>query len=864
VTGCPLPAPYEFEGFQLDVARYELRRNGRVLKLEKIPMELLILLISRQGELVSREEIIEKLWGQDVFIETEHGINTAVRKIRQTLGDDPERSRFVQTVVGKGYRFVGAVSSGVGATSPSNGVLSKSGHDNGAESADEAATKDDPPLEAIPHGITTVAPVSGNGHRAMLPGTTRSDSEDRRPKSAKPRGRRWYATGLLANVTGTELPVVSGHPVVPALTASDSKPPDGAVRFWRSAFLLAPVVLLGLGVCSWWFFFRRAPAAGEKNVLVLADFTNTTGDPVFDGTLRQGLSAQLEQSPFLSILPDDHIQETVQMMGEKWDTKLTPKIAREVCQRTASNAVLNGSIAQVGGEYLLSLQAANCSNGDSLAITEFRATDKNHVLDSLGKAASDIRRKLGESPSSIKTYDVPLERVTTSSLEALKLFSVYARGGGLISPVPVLQRVVELDPNFASAYVQLSDAFDEAGEAELASMYAQKAFDLCARVSERERLSISATYYSATLGDSESELRTLAVSQQLYPRDWGPWNNSSETHLSLGDYARGLKEAMEALRLAPNKMNPYLNVGRAFVALGRCDDAKRVAEQALTQGFDHREVHILMYRAAFLDRNSTRMERQMARLLEGDPAFGPLWERSTTEAYFGRLRKSRSFCGRALQAISGKNLNELSAMIRDAEALREIEFGNVSQANQGIAAAVALSSGRKAKILAALALARAGQPTRAQSIVEDLDRSFPSHTLIQHYWLPTIRASIELARKNPSRALDTLNGVSYELGDSGLLVGNLYPVYLRGQAYLSAHQAEEAATEFQRFLDQRSVALNSPLAALAQLGLARAYSLQGDMANARRAYRQFLTLWADADPDIPILKQAKAEYAKLQ
>ena len=589
---------------------------------------------------------------------------------------------------------------------------------------------------------------------------------------------------------------------------------------------------VAIAVSASWFFSDRPHSLTAKDTIVLADFTNATGDPVFDGALRQGLSVQLEQSPFLSIISDEQVRETLEQMSQKPDARLTPEIAREVCQRTSSAVVLDGTVAEIGSRYQLTLRASNCVDGKSVASDEVLAKDKDSVLDALSTASSDIRKKLGESPDSIKKYDVPLEQVTTSSLEALKLFSAYARGGGLISPLPVLQRVVELDPNFAGAYVQLSDVADNAGEAELASQYAQRAFDLRARVGERERLGITATYYAATLGDSELELRSWEVLQQLYPREWGAWNDLAATRRSLGDYVRSLKEALEAMRLAPNMMNPYLNVGHAYVALGRCDDAKQVAEQALARGFDRPEVHLLMYWAAFLDSDSTEMERQMAQLLakEGKPAFGPLWERSTTEAYFGRLKNSGSFSKRALQAISGKNLNELSAMIRDIEALREIEFGNVSQANQGIAAAVALSSGRNAKILSALELARAGQPTRAQALVEDLDRSFPSHTLIQHYWLPTIRGSIELARNNPSGALDALNGVSYELGDTGLLVGNLYPVYLRGQAYLAAHQATQAAAEFQKFLDHSGVVLTSPLGAIARLGLARAYSLQGDKA----------------------------------
>ena len=761
-----------FGVFELDLQSGGLRKGRTRIRLQDQPLRVLIALLKKPGEVVSREELRQELWPSDTFVDFEHGLRVAVNKLRQALSDDPDEPRYVETLPKRGYRFI------------------------------------------FPVTLAPSATVVENGDA----------------------------------------------------TRARAEPGGNVQRFTRIVVLAGSVALLGSAISARWFLSREKHFLTEKDIIVLADFTNTTGDAVFDGTLRQGLSAQLEQSPFLSIISDDHIHETLRMMGQKPDAKLTPEITREVCQRTSSAAVLDGSIAQIGAQYVLTLKAVNCSNGDLLASTDVRASDKNHVLDSLGRAASKIRSKLGESRTSIKKYDVPLEQVTTSSLEALKLFSVYARGGGLVSPVPVLQRVVELDPNFAAAYTQLSDAAYDAGEAELASEYAQKAFDLRERVSERERLLISATYYGATLGDSELELRSWEVLQQIYPRDWGPWNNSASTRLSLGDYTRALKDGQEALQLDPNKMNPYINSGRALLCLGRSEEAKQAAKQALARGFDLPDIHILIYRAAFLEGDTKEMEIQMAPLLakEGEGAFDPLWERSTTEAYFGRLKKSRAFSRRALEAVSGKNLNELTAMIRDAESLREAEFGDSGPAKQHVAAALALSSGRSAKIFTALALARAGDASRAELLANELSKQFPSYTLLQRYWLPTIRGAIELARNDPSRALDALNGVSYELGDNGGLAGNLYPVYLRGQAYLGVHQGRESAAEFQKFLDHRSIVLNSPLGALAHLGLARAYSIQSEKSKARSAYQGFLSTWKDADSDIPILKQAKAEYGRLQ
>jgi DNA-binding winged helix-turn-helix (wHTH) protein/tetratricopeptide (TPR) repeat protein len=644
---------------------------------------------------------------------------------------------------------------------------------------------------------------------------------------------------------------------------------ERATRFSWAAIIGATVVIAGLAASGWRFFPRKTHLLTEKDTIVLADFVNTSGDMVFDGTLRQGLSVQLEQSPFLRILSDQQIQQTLQMMGQKSDAKLTPGIARELCQRTGSAAVLDGSIAQIGSRYLLTLKAVNCSSGELLSSAEAQASDKSHVLDALGKTASEIRNKLGESLASIQKFDVPLEQVTTSSLEALKIFSVYARGGGLVPALPMLLHVVELDPNFADAYAQLSDAYDDLGETDLASENAQKAFDRRDRVSERERLSITAKYYYYTLGDLDQELRTHRVFEQVYPRAWGPWNDASGTWRILGDHERALKEAREALRLNPDAVNPYLNVGSALLCLERKEEARQIAKQALAHGIEVPGTHLLIYQIAFLENDNKEMEAQLGPFLGEsgkEPSLEALFVQSSTDAHFGRLKSSLTYSERALEIAKRNNFHELAAQVHAIDALREAEFGDFGRARQDAGMALTLSSGRSAKLFTALALARAGQVRSAQALVDELDRRFPSNTLMKWYWLPTIRGSIELARQNPAKAIAALQSVSYELGDVGFSAGNgnLYPVYVRGQAYLETHQGKEAAAEFQKFLDHRSIALNSPLAALAHLGLARAYSLQGDSAKARGSYENFLALWKHADRDVPILKQAKAEYARLQ
>lgn len=770
----------KFGEFELNSARYELRRNGQPLKLERIPMDLLILLAEKEGNVVSRQEIIERLWGSDVFVDTEHGINTAIRKIRSALREDAERPRFVQTVQGKGYRFVAEKNGDVVAVTPA--------------------------------------------HRR-----TSEESPNRTPLAA-------------------------------AIGDSGVRQPS-----WQFGWLLASAalaILLGLG--GWSFARRNRRALTAKDTIVLAEFTNTTDDPVFNDTLRQGTLVQLEQSPFLSIITDGQVADALHRMGLNPGTELTPDVAREVCLRTGSAAVLNGNIAQVGSQYDLSLRAVACVDGAALASTEALASDKDHVLGALGKTASEMRSKLGESRTSIQKFDLPLQQVTTSSLEALREFSVYANGRGRVPPFPVLLRVIELDPNFAAAYGQLADAYTDLGEFELASQYAQKAFDLRNRVSERERLGINSTYYYAVLGDLDQELRTYPVSERMYPRDWGFWNNSAATRLWLGDYTRAAQEASQALQLEPDALNPYINLGSALLFLNRRDEVKKIANQALARGFDSSAIHLLLYDVAFLENDVREMDAQLSPLLEKPEALNAQVTQSMTEAYSGRLKRFLVISEQAFQIASKGNNKELAAQIRDAEALRQAEFGNLAAASRTAATALSISSGRNAKIFTALALARARETSRAQALANELRVQLPSHTLLQRYWLPTIQASIELARNNPSKALDILQTVSYEYGNADFPVGNLYSVYVRGQAYLATGQAKAAAAEFQRLLDHRSIVLNSPLVPLACLNLARAYSLQGDAEKARVSYRDFLSWWKNADPDIPIMKQAKAEYVRLQ
>ena len=628
--------------------------------------------------------------------------------------------------------------------------------------------------------------------------------------------------------------------------------------------IVVPAAALLVALIAGGLYWRshRSARLTEKDTLVRADFTNTTGDAIFDDTLKQALATQLAQSPFLNILSDQRVSETLRMMARSPGERITMDMAREICQRTTSTAVLAGSIGSLGSQYVIGLNAVNCASGDSLAREEAQASRKENVLSTLGKAATSLREKLGESLASIRKFDAPVEQATTTSLEALKAYTLGLRAADAkddTEAIPFLKRAIERDPNFAVAYSNLATRYSNLGEMDTASQYAQMAYDRRERVSEREQLDVSANYYIMVLGDLEQDLRSYQVWEQTYPRDWMPWQQSSIDLRTFGEYERALPQAQEALRLNPDHANCYLSVGYSFLDLNRRDEAKQVGQQALAHGLGTSGLHVLLYDVAFLENDAKGMEAQVA-ALSGTPLAFDL--QSATEAYFGRLGNARRFSTRALEIAKRENLNGQAALIQEGDALREAEFGNSDVAKQAISTAITVSSGRFVKLLASLALARAGDAARAEALANELNKRFPSDTLLQRYWLPTIRGAIELARKNPSQALEVLQSASYELGDVGLW--SLSTVYVRGQAYLGTRQGKEAAAEFQKILDHRSIVLNSPLGALAHLGLGRAYVLSGDTAKARAAYQDFLALWKDADPDIPILKQAKAEYAKLQ
>jgi eukaryotic-like serine/threonine-protein kinase len=626
------------------------------------------------------------------------------------------------------------------------------------------------------------------------------------------------------------------------------------------------VFLLTTGGVFLWQKRMHANPVTDKDFLVLADFANSTGDPVFDGTLRQGLAVQLEQSPFLTLTSDDRIKQSLRMMGQPGDARLTAEIAGEVCQRTGSAAVIDGSIANLGNQYVLGLKAVNCRTGDALAEEQATVSGKERVLEALSSAAAKLRAKLGETLSTVQKYDTPLEQATTPSLEALQSYSLGRKamaGSTFAAAVPFFERAIRLDSNFAMAYARLGRSYKNLDETKLGTDNLQKAYDLRERLSDREKLYIESHYYEDVTGDLEKARQVYELWSQIYPRDWTPRSDLSVIYKDLGQYDQALEAIRESVRLDPNAQG-YSNLADSYSLLNRSHDAQAAVDEARAKHLDSPYLHVTLYRLAFLQNDLAGMARQTA-WAAGKPGVEDvlLAREADTLAYSGRLEKARELSRRAVASAERAKENEVAAMNEGHAALREALFGNAAEGRQRSAAALALSNGRNVQVLAALALAFAGDARRAQVLTDDLATRFPESTVVRLYFLPAIRGQLELIRNDSFKAIETLQSAApYELG-SPVAVG-LYPVYVRGEAYLAAHRGIEAAREFEKIIAHRSVVVNRPTGALAHLGLARAYVMQGETAKAKAAYQDFLTLWKDADSGIPILKKAKLEYAKLQ
>jgi eukaryotic-like serine/threonine-protein kinase len=769
-----------FDAFELDFRAFQLRRSGRTLRLERIPTEVLFLLVERRGELVTREEIIEKLWGKNVFLDTDNAINTAIRKIRQVLKDDPVQPRFIQTVTGRGYRFIGPISE------------------------------------------VAVSPA-------------------KQPAQEEP------VSSLVAVV------------------------PTGIGKRWK---LVVPAILAVLALSAGgYFYLRRTPKLTDKDTIVLADFSNTTGDSVFDGTLRQGLAVQLEQSPFLSLISEERIQQVLRLMGQPADARLTPQIAREICERTGSAAVLEGSIATLGSQYVLGLRAKNCRNQAVLDEEQAQVTKKEDVLSALSQIARKFRARVGESLATVEKHDIPLAEATTPSLEALKAYSAAWRiqsSAGSAAVVPLFKRAIELDPQFALAYVALGRMYGDIGESDLSAQSTSKAYELRERVSDRERFFISSSYDLNVTGNMEKAQQTCDLWAQTYPRDADPHVAlSGIVYPITAHYQRAIEEATRAIALDPGFAVGYGILAYAYEYLNRLAEVENTLQQAFEHKLEFPDFFVQRYDIAFLKGDTTAM-RQAAVLGQGKLGAEGLISNheAFVFAYFGQLQEARRTARRAEELARQTGHPEEAALFEAGAALREGFFGNAHAAIERATAALELSKDREVEYGAAFALVLAGDAHRSEELARDLQRRFPEDTSVRFSYLPALRARLALNHREPANAVELLQAsVPYELGapNSSLygFFGALYPVYVRGEAYLAAHNGAEAAAQFQKILDHRGIVVSDPIGALARLNLGRALALSGDRAQAKSAYQGFFALWKDADPDIPVLKQAQAEYANL-
>ena len=668
-------------------------------------------------------------------------------------------------------------------------------------------------------------------------------------------------------------------------TADHISSPSGAAsrtswrlkRMARKRWRLAATALLAFAIVTMGLHFypRRAAALNAKDTIVLADFANRTNDPVFDDTLRQGLAVQLEQSPFLSLVSERRIQQTLRLMGQPPDKSITPEIARDLCQRVGSVAALDGSIANFGKQYVLELRAVNCRTGDTMTRAEATADGKEQVLKALSHAAGKMREKLGESIATAEKFDTPLDQVTTNSLDALQAFSrgrVSMMGkGDFTAAIPQLEKAVRLDPNFAIAYAALATCFYDLGESAKATDYAKQAYNLRDHVGERERLAIESQYHLFATGDLEKARQALELWAETYPRDLVAQVDRDANYGTLGQFNKSLEGLKRAVQMDSGSALAITDLFASSIETDHFEEARNLAAEAQTKKMDSPALHLGLYQLGFLQNDPAEMAKQV-NWAKDQPGIEDalIAAEADVAAYYGQLSKARQFSREAVASALKEGEKETAAGYEADAALREALFGNAAEAKQCASAALALATPRDVEYGIALASALSDTNRNSQAQIakrmDDLSRRFREDTVVQFNYRPTLNATLQINAGNPAQAIEILEAARpYELGSPSNISMSLsmYPVYVRGLAYLAAKQGPQAAAEFQQLLAHRGIVQTEPVGSLAQLGLARAYALQGDAAQAKSAYQDFLKLWKDADSSIPILKQARAESAKL-
>ena len=806
---------FRFGEFQIDALARTFRREKELVTLNRRAFDVLLYLAQNPGRVVSRDELLKNAW-PDTFVD-ENSLAQSVSALRRALEEKPGDNNYIVTLPGRGYQFVAPVQ-----------VLA-------------------PERLAVVPDVTTSA-------------------DDRRAVVVQQQTTR-------TNVV-TEEPAGSGAAALPEARGSAR-----VSKLWRIA---APVVLAAL-IMAGGLYYRshQKQRLTEKDTIVLADFANSTGDAIFDDTLKTALGISLRQSPFLNLLPDGQVAKTLKLMTRPASTKLTPDVARDLCQRAGSKAYVAGSIDRLGNEYVVGLKAVNCLSGDTLAEEQVMAASKEKVLDALGEAASKLRGELGESLATVQKFDVPLYQATTPSLEALQSYSLGLKAfveKGPAAALPYHQRAVALDPNFAMGNRALGGDYVSLGEIARASEYFTKAFQLREYASERERLAITANYYRNVTGELDKASAAFQSEIESYPGASGAYINLGIVYDRLGQYQKAAEVTGQGLRLPPYQPAGQANLAQYALALQHFDEARQIIHETQKQKLDNSVDHIHLYALAFLATDPTGMAGQQQWFVgkREYESFG-LALASDTEAYGGHLRKARELTTRAVDSASRADAKETAAVYLANAGLEQAAYGNPAEARESTAEALKLApASQGVESEAALAFAMTGDKTRAESLAQDLGKRFPLNLQTQALWLPAIHAQLALDRKNPASALEALQSASrIELGNIPFAnnISCLYHVYVRGEAYMAAGQGNAAAAEFQTILDHSGIVWNCWTGALAHLGVARADALQsrtsqGTDADAARvralaAYKDFLALWKDADPGLPILKEAKAEYAKL-
>jgi DNA-binding winged helix-turn-helix (wHTH) protein/tetratricopeptide (TPR) repeat protein len=772
---------FQFGPFRVNPESGELLKNGERVRLQDQPFRLLVILLENAGQVVTREELRNRIWPDNTYVDFDSSLRVAVRKLREALGDDADSPVYVETFPKRGYRFLFPVTRPVGVQ------------------------------ETLIDAETIPAVVQAEGAKAGANSST------------------WV-------------------------------------------WILVAVLVIG-AVTSATFIHGPRKFAGSDTA-VLADFANSTGDPVFDGTLRQGLEVQLEQSPYLSLVSEERIQRTLQLMGQAPGVRLTPALARDVCERTAAAAVLEGSIAGLGSQYVLGLRARDCRTGEVLDEEQARAGKKEEVLGALDRIANRFRTRVGESLAMVEKHNTPLVEATTPSLEALKAYSMGMKinaAQGEAAAVPLFKRAVERDPQFALAHAALGVMYGTLGETELATEETSRAYALRERASDNEKFFITGYYEGRTTGNQEKAQQTCKEWAETYPHDISPHTFlAGFVYPVLGEFNRAVGESEKIVQMNPAHAFGYVSLASNDLGLNRVADAEKATAMAAAHGIDVPLLGVMRYDIGFLKGDKAAMDREEAAALEKPETEEWISQnKAFALAYSGRLKDSLKASRRASElAAQGSTLQDDVALFEAAPALWEGFFGLSSAAKQSAHVARESSNGREVEYGAALALALAGDSGESEKLADDLAKRFPEDTSVQFSYLPTVRGVLALNHGDAPRAIEALqHAVPYELGTPRSCLqgfyGALYPVYVRGEAYLAERKGAEAAVEFQKILDHRGTVVSDPIGALAKLQLARAYALMGDKTKAKASYAGFLDLWKRADPGIPVLKQAQKEYRML-